>query len=296
MNKDIIGYIDINGNKVSAHGGIIIFYQNKYYWYGEDRRNNGYIRCYCSTSLKDWEDLGLVISTETLVSSKSEYRLINDDGTKVNLERPKVIFNKKTKQFVMWMHYENGKDYSLAMAAVAVSSYPDHGFEFKGAFRPLGYMSRDCTLFQDDDKTYFISASNDNADLHIYQLSDDYLSIDKLVQKLFIGKYREAPSLVKIDNIYYMLTSYCTGWLPNQCQYSYATSIEGKWSELINIGNYNTFHSQPAFIIKINEVPYYFGDCWGGTDWEKIEDFDYNKSSYLSLELEVKNNRIDFKI
>ena len=31
-------------------------------------------------------------------------------GKKVNLERPKVLYNSKTKKFVMWVHYENGND------------------------------------------------------------------------------------------------------------------------------------------------------------------------------------------
>jgi len=83
-------------------------------------------------------------------------------------------------------------------------------------------MSRDCTLFQDDDGTaYFISAARDNADLHIYRLSDDYLSIDEHVKTLWPGQYREAPAMIKREGIYFLVTSGCTGWTPNQAKYGF---------------------------------------------------------------------------
>ena len=34
------------------------------------------------------------------------------------IERPKVIYNEKTKQFVMWLHIDN-EDYAYARAGVA---------------------------------------------------------------------------------------------------------------------------------------------------------------------------------
>ena len=84
------------------------------------------------------------------------------------------------------MHYENGYDYLDAGIAIATSDYPDKNFEFHGYFRPFGYMSRDCTIYQEDDKGYFISAANDNADLHVYSMSDDYLNVSECINQLFI--------------------------------------------------------------------------------------------------------------
>lgn len=41
------------------------------------------------------------------------------------MERPKVIYNKRTKKFVMWFHLElKGKGYEAARAGVAVSDSP----------------------------------------------------------------------------------------------------------------------------------------------------------------------------
>ena len=79
-------------------------------------------------------------------------------------------------------------------AASRSSDTPDGDFTYLGCFNPFGYMSRDCTLFEDKDgSAYFISASRDNADLYVYRLTDDYLNADCLVHKLWQGEYRGSP-------------------------------------------------------------------------------------------------------
>lgn len=222
---------DTEGAPIHAHGGYIIFHEGYYYWYGEDRREDWYVSCYQSTNLVDWEFRNHIITT---MSETSEYRvrtviqLRNADGRKVNLERPKVLYNEKTNKFVLWVHFENGKDYKDAAVGIATCDTPDGDFIYHGHFNPFGYMSRDCTLFKDDDGTaYFISAARDNADLHVYRLTDDYMNVDKLVHKLWQGEYREAPAVVKIGGKYYMLSSFYTGWAPNQGKYAVADSMEG---------------------------------------------------------------------
>ena len=133
-------------------------------------------------------------------------------------------------------------------------------------------MSRDCTVFQEEDGTaYFISASRDNADMHMYRLSEDYMNVDQLVNRLWQGEYREAPAVAKINGRYYMLNSWCTGWAPNQGKYASADSMEGRWSRLENIGDETTFGSQPAFILQKDHQTLYFGDRWGGSGEKYFE-------------------------
>lgn len=293
--KIIKDKLDTNGNKIEAHGGGMLFFNGYYYYYGENRKDNIYVSCYKSKDLKEWEFAGNVITTETKQSSLNGYILgLGTKEKKVNLERPKVIYNESSKTFVMWMHYENGVDYLDASAAVATSLFPTGPFTYHGHFKPLGYMSRDCTLFIDNGKAYFISASNDNKDLHIYLLGKDYLSIDRLVNKLFVGKLREAPSIFKKDGMIYILTSYCTGWFPNQCQYAYSSSLEGEFSELINIGDEVTYKTQPTYILQVNDKIIYIGDQWGGDNWDKIEEFDYSKSNYAYCYIKVDGNKLSF--
>ncbi len=275
---------DTDGNIVHAHGGGMLKQGDTYYWYGENRTDNRYVSVYRSKDLINWEFGNDVLTTDSRVSEyrvKTDLRLLNEDGGKINIERPKVIYNEKTGKYVMWMHVENGKDYSVAACGVATSDTPDGDFLYHGCFNPYGYMSRDCTLYVDDDKTaYFISASRNNADLHMYRLTDDYLNIDALVNVLWQGEYREAPAVVKHNGRYYMFSSYCTGWAPNQCKYAVADSMEGRWSRLTEIGDETTFRTQPAFFLKIvgkEERIYYFSDRWNGKD--------YNDSRYVILPL-----------
>lgn len=293
--KIIKDKLDTNGNKIEAHGGGMLFFNGYYYYYGENRKDNIYVSCYKSKDLKEWEFAGNVITTDTKQSSLNGYILgLGSKEKKVNLERPKVIYNESSKTFVMWMHYENGVDYLDASAAVATSFSPTGPFTYHGHFKPLGYMSRDCTLFIDEGKAYFISASNDNKDLHVYLLSKDYLSIDRLVNKLFVGKLREAPSIFKKDGTIYILTSYCTGWFPNQCQYAYSSSLEGEFSSLINIGDEVTYKTQPTYILQVDDKIIYIGDQWGGDNWNKIEEFDYSKSNYAYCYIKVSGNKLSF--
>lgn len=281
---------DIHGEPIHAHGGYVIYHEGYYYWYGEDRRENWYISCYRSKNLVDWEFRNHIITTESKTQSyrvRTKIQLRNADGGKVNLERPKVLYNEKTGKFVLWVHFENGKDYMDAAIGIATCDTPDGDFTYHGHFNPYGYMSRDCTLFKDDDGTaYFISAARDNADLHVYRLTDDYMNVDKLVHKLWQGEYREAPAVVKMGGKYYMLSSFCTGWAPNQCKYAVADSMEGNWSVLQEIGDETTYHSQPAFILEKDGRILYYGDRWGG-DGEK-----YFESSYVIYPLVEEKGRL----
>lgn len=288
---------DTSNKKIHAHGGGIIKFKEYYYWYGEDRRKNNYVSIYRSKDLKNWEFRNHILKVDSIQKSISSYNLglCNKDGQKVNIERPKIIYNKKINKFILWAHYENGKDYNVASVCIATCSSIDGDYEFNGYFRPLGYMSRDLTIFTDEDKNYLISASNDNADLHIYEISEDGLKIEKLISQQFVGEFREAPAMFKKDGIYYLLTSYCTGWIPNQCKYAYSDNLNKPFSKLKNIGNKNTSHSQPTFIINVKNNIIYIGDRWGGLSWKNVDEFDYMQSTYTYTHIIEENHHLRFK-
>lgn len=288
-------WLDTNGDPIHAHGGYIINYGGYYYWYGEDRRENFYVSCYRSKDLREWEFMCHSLTTESLCQAtrvKADLALKRPDGGKVNIERPKVLYNEETKKFVMWMHYENGVDYNSAACAVATSDTPDGEFTYHGSFNPYGCMSRDCTLFQDNGNTYFISTSRDNKDLHIYRLSSDYLNVDRHVNTLFQGELREAPAFFKKDGKIFCITSGCTGWSPNQSTYSFGTTMEDGFSVNRNFGDETTFRSQSAFVLPVGEGKdkkyIYFGDRWGGRG-EK-----YFESSYICLEIKFDKDNMPY--
>lgn len=273
---------DVSAGIVHAHGGGIIKVGEYYYWFGENRNANGtfrYVSCYRSTDLKNWEFRNNVLTQ----SSAAELNV-------ANIERPKVIYNSSTGQYVMWMHKENGSNYGEARAAVATSSTVDGNYTYRGSFRPLNYMSRDITLFRDDDGTgYMISAANENADLHVYRLTADYLNVSSRVQLLWAGSKREAPALFKRNGVYFLLTSGCTGWDPNQQKYATASSITGTWSGLQNVGDGTAFNSQTTFVLPVQgsqTTSYlYLGDRWAGAWGGPVND-----SQYVWLPLEFPSN------
>ena len=191
------------------------------------------------------------LQVRTIWRVRADRTLRRGDGGKVNIERPKVLYCEKTGQFVMWAHYENGENYLAASACIATSDTPDGEFIYRGSFRPYGNMSRDCTLFLDDDgDAYFLSASRDNADMKVYRLSEDYMNVDEEVRTLFHGEYREAPAVFKREGKYVMLSSFCTGWAPNQGKFSLSERMDGRWSLLEDFGDETMFHSQPAFVLE----------------------------------------------
>lgn len=274
---------DAKGGRIEAHGGGLVRVEDTWFWFGEDKSGNsaGFkgVNCYASKDLVTWEPRGAVLTRATAPELDTMDRII---------ERPKVSFNASTKRYVMWLHWE-GRNYAEAKAGVFSSENVDGPYMFHAAFQPEGNMSRDDTLFVDDDGVaYFISAANENADLMIYELTPDYLKVQRHVIKLFAGQKREAPAVFKDQGVYYLITSGATGWDPNQAKYSTAMAMGGPWSELRNLGNGTTFDTQPTYIIPVrgNKTTTYIyaGDRW--------QDPDLASSKHIWLPLKLTSGQL----
>ncbi|MBV1934989.1 RICIN domain-containing protein [Streptomyces sp. BV286] len=266
-------FTDTGGSPLHAHGGGVLKVGSYYYWFGENRNSDNtfrYVSAYRSTDLKNWEFRNHVLTEAT-----------DPELATANIERPKVMYNASTGKFVMWMHKENGVDYSEARAAVAVSDTVDGDYSWQGSFRPLGtHMSRDITVFVDSDGAgYMVSAARENYDLQIYRLTADYTGIAGLVADPWHGGHREAPALFKRGGVYFMLTSGATGWNPNQQQYATATSLAGPWTAMANVGDSTTYGSQTAFVLPVqgsSGTSYlYLGDRWGNAFGGTVNDSRY---------------------
>jgi len=127
---------DDKGVHINAHGGGILLHDSVYYWYGEHKIGGEIgntaqvgVHVYSSTDLYNWKDRGIAFRVSD--DPASEY-------TKgCGLERPKVIYNEKTRKFVMWFHLEfKTQDYKQARAALAVSDTPEGPFAYVGSYRP----------------------------------------------------------------------------------------------------------------------------------------------------------------
>ncbi len=93
----------------------------------------------------------------------------------------------------MWLHWE-GQSYATAEAGVFTSDTVDGDYTLVQHFRPNMRMSRDDTLFKDDDgKAYFLSASNENKDLSLYELTDDYTDMKRQITTLWAAATARRP-------------------------------------------------------------------------------------------------------
>lgn len=292
-------WLDTDGNPINAHGAGMLYHDGKYYLYGEYkigptilpewatwecyRTDVTGVSCYSSPDLKSWKFEGLALAA----SPDSTHDL---HASKV-LERPKVIYNAKTGKFVMWAHVESA-DYSKAAAGVAVADTPVGPFEYLGSFRPNDAMSRDQTVFVDDDgKAYQFYSSENNATMYISELTDDYLKPTGRFTRNFIGASREAPAVFKHAGKYYLLTSGCSGWDPNQAELAVADSIMGQWEVLGNPCTGKdadkTFFAQSTYVQPvIGKEGQYLAmfDRWNKTD---LQD-----SRYVWLPIAIENEKI----
>ena len=293
-------WLDSSGHPINAHGGGILYHNGMYYWYGEFKKDKTYtpegapwecyrtdvggVSCYSSPDFTTWTFEGVVLKPDTTDTS-------HDLHVSKVLERPKVIFNAKTGKFVMWAHVESA-DYSKASAGVAVSDSPTGPFTYLGSFRPNNAMSRDQTVFVDDDgRAYQFTSSENNQTLYINELTDDYLRPTGRFTRNFIGMSREAPAVFKHDGKYYMLSSGCTGWDPNQAELAVADSIMGKWTVIGNpcTGNNadKTFYGQSTYVQPIygkKNLYVAMFDRWNKTN--------LGDSRYIWLPLDFSNGKI----
>lgn len=131
-----------------------------------------------------------------------------------------------------------------------------------------GQMSRDMTLFVDTDGTaYHIFSSEENLTIHIAALTPDYLHHTGRYTRLAPGGHNEAPAIFLHDGTYWMITSGCTGWEPNEARLFSASSIWGPWTQHPNpcVGPLaeKTFGGQGTFVLPVAEGRYIFmADVW----------------------------------
>ena len=196
----------------------------------------------------------------------------------------------------MWWHCDgrtptNTADYGKARAGVAVADNPAGPFKFIGSyllasdpdrtdhgFDSQGGHVRDMNVFKDDDGTaYVLYSSEGNEVMYIARLNDSYTGLAKDPEDMIHGEdfatistdSREAPAMFKYDGMYYLITSGCTGWAPNQAAYAVAEDPLGPWTRMGNpcvgdTGN-NTFSTQSTCVIPVdpeNGEFIYMGDRW----------------------------------
>lgn len=275
--NEFVQWYDTDGNIINASDGGIIYADGKYHWYGQSLRplsatEGGQITTvgvvmYESENLLDWKYEGVILAP----SNDPESEIF----APLRFERPKIIYNDKTKQYVLWCHYVRhpgrlGRCYGESEAGVAVCDRVNGEYKWLGWSRPVdskGFV-RDSSLYKDSDGTaYFIydrhvheegakpDFSEDDRCLYVVKLSDDYLSFTDTYKRIDAAFWREAPAIVHKGEYYYIVTSGLTSWATNQAKAFRTKHLLDRWESIgdpcVDDETHTTFNTQSSFAFKV---------------------------------------------
>ncbi len=191
--------LDDQGEIIDAHDGRVIQFEGKFYWYGTRYGNtNGFTTanryvCYSSADLMNWQKEGALLPHQP-------------EGV---YYRPHVIYNKKTRKYVLWYNWY--PTLWKGQFAVATSDNPEGPFVILNDNVPMANSHLglgDLGLFVDDDGTAYVSYNT----IHDHQVSveklDENYTSSTLQNGGMISKHMEAGSMFKRNNKYYLLTDY----------------------------------------------------------------------------------------
>ncbi len=254
-------WLDTNGNRIQAHGGSVYFENGVYYFYGENKEfTDGKrdvitwgVRCYTSSDLYNWEDIGLIIAPD-LEDRTSPLHPAS------KAERPHIIHNKRTGKYVCFMKVimRDGTQRTTILSADRLTG----PYEIvRQGLLPLGGSAGDFDLQVDEatGKAYYIF---ERVHTHtvIAELTDDYLDFSGKYSEHFHNGYppfvREAAAHFIRNGKHYLLTSGTTGYYPNPSELAVADDWHGPYRILGNPHpgdpSSTSFHSQVSSVFKVH--------------------------------------------
>lgn len=255
-------FIDDRGSVAQLHGAGVRHHDGRWYAWGEDKSAGDTftaVACYSSTDLSRWR-----FEADALVPVEG-----GDIGSDRIVERPKVL-RRPDGAWVMLLHIDTA-DYSAARVGYALADSPIGPFRYIGSERPLGHLSRDIGVYQEDGVGYLLSEDRENG-LHLYRLRDDFLAVESVLVTLKqqdrpeVGY--ESPALVRHDGLYYLFGSDLTGWAANDNRFTTAEHLAGPWSPWRGFApdGAATFDSQVSAVVPVEGGYIYVGDRWQPDD------------------------------
>ncbi|WP_298195535.1 family 43 glycosylhydrolase [Novosphingobium sp.] len=229
-------WLDSAGKPIQAHGGSMFVHDGAFYWYGENKefttgKNEIFswgVRCYRSTDLYNWDDLGLIIPPDETDRSSPLH-------PSAGLDRPHIVYHPGLKRFVCWVKMVKG---AIQTRAVLVAD------AFTGPYRlirqgiaPVGMSAGDFDLaVSPDDGKAYMYFERAHSELICADLSEDYTE--------FTGYYsthfpRPGPPTVREGiahfvrgNRHYIASSGTTGYFPNPSEIAVGETWHGPFTRL----------------------------------------------------------------
>ncbi len=190
---------DINGNFIDLHDGRVIQFGNRFYWYGTSYGNtSGFVRT----------NKYHIYSSSDMVSWKAEGPILKNEPSGIYY-RPHVVYNSKSKKYILWYNWYpylwTGK-FGVAVADSPIGPFEILNEDVKVSHSDLGVG--DFNLFVDEDNKAYLSYNTINGHkLSVEELDDTYLQ-STMKNGGFIAEHCEAGSIFRRDKNYYLLTDY----------------------------------------------------------------------------------------
>ncbi len=251
-------WLDTNGNPIQAHGGSIFYEDRVFYWYGENkehtRPDNGIwhwgVRCYRSTDLYNWEDMGCIIPPEPDVPESPLH-------PSSQMDRPHIIYNQRTGKYVAWLKIMHGnKQNETVMTA---DRFLGPYTVAHAGFQPLDMDAGDLDLVVAPDGKAYYYFERCHSELICADLTSDYTDVTGYYSTHFPygtpPMVREAPAYFTRGGKHYLFTSGTTGYHPNPSRVAVADSYHGPWVDLgdphVGDSSCTSFNSQISSVFKV---------------------------------------------
>ena len=252
-------WLDTKGERIQAHGGSVMEWDGYYYWYGEnkeftDREKNIWhwgVRCYRSSDLYNWEDLGLIIPPNTEDPNSSLH-------PSSMMDRPHIIYNKKTGKFVCWLKIME-KDGTQSETVLTADNLTGPYTIVREKLYPLNMSAGDFDLVVAPDGKAYYYFERVHSETICADLTDDYLDVTGYYSTHFPRPYppyvREATAHFLRNGKHYLITSGTTSYLPNPSEIAIADTWHGPYTVLGNPHpddkSNTSYHSQIASVFKV---------------------------------------------
>lgn len=268
-------WYDTNAEPIQAHGGSILFDGEKFWWYGENKhkitgtatgercpyRHHG-LKLYSSKDLYNWADEGYLFpeSGDPQNPFYPEYIL----------DRPHVLYNKKTGLYVLWVK-TGRKDFGACTFTVCTGK-DLKSMKFLKEFTPSPHHAGDFDLFETEGKAYIVF-ENPHSCMVLRELTEDYTGLaERYSEHLRFGTppyIREAPAYFERGGRRFLLTSGTTSYFANPSECYDITQLHGHWKSLgetcVNDGGSDSFRAQFSSVYRYpfaKDVYIALGDRW----------------------------------
>lgn len=249
-------WLDTNGKRIQAHGAQLYFENGTYYWIGENKEHTTGedevwtwgIRLYSSRDLYNWQDEGLIVppELENVDSILHPHR---------HLDRPHLLYNERTKKYVLWLKYCDDAHYAVLTADSLKGPYEI----VNPRYFPYGVKCGDYDIGKDEAGQGYIWFEVNHTDVWGAKLNADYTAVEGEPSVIYQGlkppMTREAVTHFERNGKHYLVTSGMTGYRPNPSEVAVSDdpltgyTVQGNVCE--GDTSNTTFHSQISSVFKV---------------------------------------------